>query len=155
MSQPNAAVVERVVDAWNRRDLGAPVALSHPDAAYMNAPNALEPGTRHGDDGLAVVMRRQWEGLGPEARQEIDRIHEVDGDIVTESRVSRTMPGSSTRPENRVAIRWSLGDGLVTRIEVLGAGSGFKPGLESAGIQMWFMPRDALVAASVHTPTER
>lgn len=133
MSQPGVAIIERVIDAWNRRDLEALLALTDPDAEYVNAPTAVEPGTRHGHEGLTTVMSKQWEGLG-DAQQRIDHAHVRGDQIVTEATVSRTMPGSDTRLENRVAIRWSFRDGRVSRLEVLGAGSSFKQGLESAGV---------------------
>ena len=50
MSQENVEIVRRLVDAWNRQDLEGILALIDPEAEYVNAPNAVEPGTRRGHD---------------------------------------------------------------------------------------------------------
>ena len=124
-------LIDGVIDAWNRRDREAVLALAHPEIEYVNAPDAVEPGVRHGHDGLAIILASQWELLG-DARQEVVAVH-VRGDRrVTEARVTRSMPGSATPLENRVAMRWTFREGLVARIEVLGAGSSFKSGLDAA-----------------------
>jgi ketosteroid isomerase-like protein len=60
MTKENVELVHRVQDAWNRRDLDALVALSDPDAEYVNSPTAVEPGTRRGVDELTAVMQAQW-----------------------------------------------------------------------------------------------
>jgi len=134
MSQAEIEIVERVIDAWNRRDLDTMLALSDPEAEYVNAPAAVEPGTRHGHEGVTTVIKKQWEGLGPDARQRIDQAHVRGDEIVTEGTVSVVLPGSETRLENRVAIRWSFRAGRVSRLEILGAGTSFRTALRAAGI---------------------
>ena len=44
MSEENVEIVRRLVDAWNRKDLEALLAFAEPDAEYVNAPSAVEPG---------------------------------------------------------------------------------------------------------------
>jgi ketosteroid isomerase-like protein len=127
--------VREVIEAWTGRDVDALLALTHPEAEYVNAPSAVELGTRFGHEGFETVVKKQWEGLGPDARQHIDKVHRVGEDLVTEGRTSRSMPGSSTRIENSVALRWSFREGLVVRLEVLGAGTRFKEALEAAGLR--------------------
>ena len=134
MSSEKVEIVTRVVSAWNRRDLEAILSLLHPDVEYVNPPGAIEPGVRSGRGEVGVVFRKQWAGLGADARQEIDAAHAVAGDVVTIGRLSQTMPGSSARIENRVAIRWSVDDGCLTRVEILGAGSGFEDAVRSLGL---------------------
>ena len=134
MSQENVELVNRLIAAWNRRDLEAILALTDPDITFVNNPEAVEPGTRRGHDELSAVFRKQWEGLGASARQQIDQIHARDDEVITANRVSREMPGGGGRLENRVALRWVFRDGRVIRFEFLGAGSGFKAALEAAGL---------------------
>lgn len=134
MSQDHVEVVEALVAAWNRRDLETAISLTDPDAEYINPPLALEPGTRHGHEGLANVLRKQWEGLGPDARQHIDATHVRGDTVIAAGRISRKMPGSDTPLENRIATRWTFRDGKVIRLELLGAGSTFKSALEAAGV---------------------
>src|SRR5687768_9806670 len=92
-------LVRRFFDAWNQQDLDACLAAADPDVEYVNAPTAVEPGTRHGHEAFSLVLRTQWEGLGSTARVEIERTH-VEGDrVVVIGRLSREMPGSPSRIE--------------------------------------------------------
>ena len=134
MSQENVEIVRRLLDAWNRQDLEGMLALTDPEAEYVNAPTNVEPGTRRGHDEMVVVMRRQWEGL-PGALLEIDRFHDRGDEIITEGRLSRTMPGSDARISTPILISWNFRDGKVIRLEQLGAGPGFPTALEAAGLR--------------------
>ena len=134
MSQKNVEVVRAVIAAWNRRDLEAALSSVHPEVEYVNAPSAVEAGTRHGHAGLSLVFRKQWTGLGPAARQEIENAQARGNEVVVALRLSRQMPGSSSLIDNHVATRWTFRDGKVVRFEVLGAGSEFKSALEAAGL---------------------
>src|ERR1700752_3128736 len=96
MSERNVEIVRSVIDAWNRQDVEAILALADPEVEYVNSPTAVEPGTRRGHDGLAAVARAQWESL-PGGRQEIDRLHDRGDEIISVGRVSRLMPESETR----------------------------------------------------------
>ena len=42
--------------------------LLHPEAEYVNPPDALEPGTRRGFDGWRAMLESGREGLGQSAR---------------------------------------------------------------------------------------
>ena len=79
-------------------------------------------------------MRKQWEILSG-ARQEIDRFHDRGDEIITEGRVSRTMPGSDTRISNPLLMSWKFRDGKLIRLEMLGAGPEFPDALEAAGLR--------------------
>jgi len=133
MSEENAEVVRRAVDAWNRQDAEGIVALTHPECEYVNAPTAVEPGTRRGHDEVVAVMRKQWEILSG-AFQEIDRLHDRGDEIITEGHVSRTMPGSDVRITNPILISWKFRDGKLIRLEQLGAGPEFPDALKAAGL---------------------
>ena len=132
-TEEDVRVIEQVLEAWNRRDLDALLALTDPGARYVNAPEAIEPGTKHGHDQLARVFQSQWEGLA-DSRQEIERIHARGDEIITEGRVVREMPGSDAQLANRLLLSWTVRDGRVTRLQVLGAGSTFPRALEAAGL---------------------
>ena len=133
MSQENVEIVGRLVDAWNRQDLEAMLALTDPEAEYVNAPTAVEPGTRRGHDEMVAVLRKQWEGI-PGALLEIDRFHDRGDEIITEGRISRTMPGSDARISTPGLISWKFRDGKLIRLEQLGAGPEFPEALEAAGL---------------------
>ena len=132
MSEENVQIVRRLVDAWNRHDIEGVLALTDPEAEYVNAPTAVEPGIRRGHDEFVVVLRKQWEVSG--GVQEVDRFHDRGEEIVTEGSVSRTMPGSDRRLRNPILMSWKFQDGKLIRIEQLGAGPGLPAALEAAGL---------------------
>jgi ketosteroid isomerase-like protein len=127
-------LARRFFDAWNRQDLDACLAMADPEIEYVNAPSALEPGTRSGHHGLSVVLRKQWEGLGPTARAEVDRVDAQGDEGAVVGRLSREMPGSSSRIEVRGVFRMTLRGGRIARLEQLGAGTSFDAALRAAGL---------------------
>jgi len=133
MSQENVEIVRHLVDAWNRQDAEAILALIHPEGEYVNAPMAVEPGTRRGHDEIVAVLHKQWEILSG-ALQEIDRIVDRGDEIITVVHVSRTLPGSDARIRNRLLMLWRFRDGKVIRVEQLGGGAEFPEALEAAGL---------------------
>ena len=133
MSEVNVETVRRVVDAWNRQDTEGILALIDPEVVYINAPVAVEPGTRRGHEELVAVARTQWEAL-PDARWEIDRLHDRCGEVISVGRVSRAMPGSNDRIENPILQSWRFRDGKVIRVEMLGGGANFHDALQAAGL---------------------
>jgi ketosteroid isomerase-like protein len=133
MSQENVEIVRGVLDAWNRQDIQAMLALADPEIEYVNAPAAVEPGTRRGHEGLVAVVRAQWESL-PGGRQEIDRLHDRGDEVISVGSVSRLMPGSDARISNPILLSWRIGDGKVTRIEMLATGPQFRAALQAAGL---------------------
>ena len=130
MSREN---VRQVLAAWRSRNLDGMLALIDSDAEYVNAPDAVEPGTRRGHAGLEAVARRQW--AMPGAQIEIERLIDRGDEVVAVGSVTRQMPGSDTRMGNPVVVLWALRDGKVTRIEMLGAGPRFREALEAAGLR--------------------
>lgn len=133
MPQENVEIIGRLMDAWNRHDLEALLAFAHPEFEYVNAPSAVEPGTRRGHEGLASVARAQWEFM-PDTLLELDRIHDRGDEVITEARLSRLMPGSDTRIDNSFLSSWKFRDGKVVRLEQLGAGPEFAEALKAAGL---------------------
>lgn len=122
MSQQNVELVRSLLDAWNRRDLEAILALSDPEAEFVNSPTAVEPGTRRGIDEGAAVLRAQWEML-LDGRQEIDRIYDHGDEVIILGRPSRRMPDSDARLEDRFLALFKFDDGKFTRTHILGFGA--------------------------------
>ena len=125
-------VLRELVEAWDRQDLDAVLALVTDDVMYINPPMALEPGTRHGKDGLAKVAEAQWEVLDGMVTE---RVASRDGSLLSVNVVSGTIPGSDARLDTRVVVRWEITDGLVSVMEVLGAGSSAEEALRAAGLE--------------------
>ncbi len=135
MSQENVEIVRRMLDAWNRRDEEEMLALSDPEVEYVNSPTAIEPGTRRGTNEVLAVARTQWEFLR-DGRQEIDRTYDRGEEIVVLGRVSRRMPDGDARIEDRALVTWTIRDGKVVRVEVLGfGGAEVGEALEAAGLR--------------------
>lgn len=134
MSEESVEIVRGLFDAWNRRDLESALALTSPTVVYVNAPHAVEPGTRHGQDAFSAVLRKQWDGLGASARFDIERIEDRGDEVLVVSRTSRGLPGSSVRIDNSVLTRWTVRNGRIVRIEALGGGSALGDALRAAGL---------------------
>lgn len=134
MSQENVEMVRRMLGAWNDRDLESALSLSAPEVEYVNAPTAVEPGTRHGHDGIATVFRAQWEFLS-DARLEVERIFDRGDEVLAHVRMLRPMPGSDQSVEGEGLALWTFRDGQVSRIRVLATGPTEIPeALEAAGL---------------------
>lgn len=134
MSDENVEIARRMVDAWNRRDIETLRVLSHPEVEFVNSPTAVEPGTRRGSDEVAAAAQAQWEIL-LDARQEIDRTYDRGDEIIVLGRLSRRMPESETRIEDRFLVSWTIRDGKVSRAQVLGFGATeVQEALNSAGL---------------------
>lgn len=135
MSEENVELARRVLDAWNRRDLETLLALSDPEAEYVNSPTAVEPGTRRGVNEVAAVFQAQWEIL-LDAHQEIDRLYDRGDEIIVLTRVSRRVtPESDARLEDRALASMKFRDGKIVRTEILGFGTEVQEALRAAGLE--------------------
>jgi ketosteroid isomerase-like protein len=134
MSDENVEIIRRAVDAWNRRDMEDLDALGDPEREYVNSPTAIEPGTRRGRDEVNAVTQAQWESV-TDARAEIDRLYDRGEEVILLGRISRRMPGSDTRLEDRVLVSYKFRSGRIFRTEVLGFGRAeVQSALEAAGL---------------------
>ena len=80
-------------------------------------------------------MRAQWEWV-TDARWEIDRIYERGEEVIASGRLSRRMPGSDARLEDRVLVSWKIRNEKIVRTEVLGFGRDeVQTALEAAGLR--------------------
>jgi hypothetical protein len=122
-----------LVEAWNERDRDAILALTVPDPVYVNPPDAVEPGIRKGRDEFIEVFRKQWDILG-DARMDIQRVHLRGDEAFAEVRLSRGMPGSTARIENKALLKIVFEGDLIKRLEALGAGSGYDEAIAAAGL---------------------
>lgn len=65
----------------------------------------------------------------------LDRLYEREEEIVGLGRLSRRMPGSDARIEDRILMAFGFENGRVTRMEVLGFGqTEVQAALEAAGL---------------------
>ena len=87
MSQENAELVRRAFDAFNRRDLGAFLALCHPDVEFVAYAMQLEGGDPYrGHEGV----RAWWEtifAVYPDFRADIEELRDLGDLIITRARM--------------------------------------------------------------------
>ena len=106
MSQENVELVHRVLDAFNRRDLDAALALMHVDVEFGSRIAAMEGGF-HGHDGI----RRWWRTIldaSPDRRIEILEVRDLDDMTLTRAR-ARGHGGVSQIPYEETiwsVVRW-------------------------------------------------
>ena len=134
MSQENVEIVRAAIDAANRQDIEAVLALMGPEPEWVNSPTALEPGVRRGRDEVAAVMRALSESL-TDARWELDRIYDRGEQVIALGRLSRRMPGSDARLEDRSLMPYRIRSRKIVQIQVLGFGRDeVQAALEAAGL---------------------
>lgn len=116
-------LARRMLDAWNRRDLEAMLALGDPEVEFVNSRTAVEPGTRRGLDEVAAIARMRWEML-LDGRQDIERIYDRGDEIIVLIRFSRRISTESeARLEDRALSSFKFRDGKCIRTQVLGFGA--------------------------------
>jgi ketosteroid isomerase-like protein len=113
-----AQLVRRGLDAWNRQDVGALLALCDAEVEFVNSPQAVEPGTRRGLEAVKTVFETQWDILAG-AELHAQQVFERDDGIVTVGTISRRMPGSEAVIEAPFYMLWRVTGGRVSRIQVL------------------------------------
>ena len=123
MSGDAEAVVRRVYELFTRAmSVDAAFAelqsLLHPDAEYVNPPDAVEPGTRRGVDGWRAALSSTADGLGQDAKFVMKEVVER-GDHVF-ALVSLRTGGTASGVEvdgPTIGTVWTVRDGLVRRFE--------------------------------------
>ena len=119
-----------------RGDVEAIVALAHPDVEFVNPDSALEPGTRHGLDGLRVGMTAMLEAF-EDLHFDYERIVDMDDRVVALGTFRGRGRGSGVElGDAPFAIVVTQRDGKLVRYE-------------------WFAsPEDALRAAGVPSDSD-
>jgi ketosteroid isomerase-like protein len=112
--------VERMMEglrAMERGDLDAIIAMADPEVEFVNPEHALEPGTRHGHDGLRVGLGAMLE-VFEDLRFEPERVVENEDHVVAfgsfraRGRGSGMVVGPAT-----FAVLATLRDGKMVRYE--------------------------------------
>jgi ketosteroid isomerase-like protein len=110
MGQKPMEVVREIHEAWTE-GTGAHGLIAK-DVAYVNPPNAVEPGTRRGSDAFSRV-RDVYEDFRPQVERMIDLGERV---LVIVSGSARTH-GSSVNVPIRQGYLWTVRDGRAVRFE--------------------------------------
>jgi [ribosomal protein S5]-alanine N-acetyltransferase len=123
MASDGERIVRQIYEAFNQpgsleETLALMEPLLHPDAEYVNPPDAVEPGIRRGPAGWRAVVEGQRTGLGPAATAGLDEVV-ARGDRVFVRSSLRTGGGSSGVEVDGPTIGgvWTIRDGLIARYE--------------------------------------
>jgi ketosteroid isomerase-like protein len=120
MSQENVEHYQRGIEAFNRRDLEAFLALAHPDVVGISRVLAIEGGSYQGHDGT----RKWWNDLldvFPDFTIEVVWVRDAGDLTVAELRNSAHGEGSAAPLEELV---WQVSewrDGRVVRWQMYGS----------------------------------
>jgi ketosteroid isomerase-like protein len=115
MSDENVAIVRSIYRAWEK---GSPLdsGLIAEDIEWVNAKEAIEPGTRHGsaafDDAAGAVS-----STFPGVRIEFERFLEAGDRVVVIGTLSGTGRGSGVEIGRRQGYVWTIRDGKAVRFE--------------------------------------
>ena len=113
----NVRLLRRLYAAWNAGDREASFAMLDPDFEFVNPPNAVEPGTRHGHAGLRTVMEN-LEGSFDEQDYIVEEIVDLGGNRILCHIVFRARGrDSGARVEIPEQHLWTLRDGKLLRHE--------------------------------------
>jgi ketosteroid isomerase-like protein len=110
-----AEIVERILDAW--RDLESiPRELIDPEIEWINPPEAIEAGTRHGPQGFAEAQSavgRAYSSIAIEVERRVER-GDALGLIVEMVYHGR---GSGIEVRQRMGMAFTLREGKLVRFE--------------------------------------
>jgi uncharacterized protein len=131
MSLDNVEVVRRIYGAWAHEGSPAASGLLDPEIEWVNPPDAVERGTRHGLDAFGAAadsVSDTFEDVG----LDIDEMLDAGDRVVVLATLRGRGRGSGADLERRQGYIWTIRDGKATRFE-------------------WFTtPDDALRAAGLH-----
>ena len=110
----NAALVRRLYELFNSGAAGTE--LMHPDVEYVNPPNAIEPGTRTGHEGLRIALESIRESFG-DAEIEIERMAEEGDRVAVVVVMGIEGQASGIQGDWRHSHLWTFRDGKAERFE--------------------------------------
>jgi ketosteroid isomerase-like protein len=130
MSQENLDLIRRIyVDGLIDRDPKWLMDLATPDVEYVNPPNAVEPGTRHGKDEVVRAMRN-FAGPWTESRHELHELFDCGHAVVASVTWYTRSRGSEIELTQEEAHTWTLREGRIAGFEW---GQDLERALEAAG----------------------
>ncbi len=123
--------VGELVDAFNRgEDLVALGAIAD-DFEYVNPPDAIESGTRRGQDGWTTAIGVVFEPYDDVQVEVDDLLDAGPGRVLILGRLVVRGRGSGMRMDRELSYLWTFRDGVATRMEWFW---GHEAGLRAAGL---------------------
>jgi ketosteroid isomerase-like protein len=124
MSRENVELVRRIYDAWDREESARDFIAA--DMEYVNPSYAVEPGTRHGRNSLAVV-RDTYEDF----EIKVERIIDAGDETVVLAHFTGSGSVSGVPVAGEHGYLWTVRDGLAVRFQWF---QSHREALEAAGI---------------------
>jgi ketosteroid isomerase-like protein len=116
MSQKNVEIVRTVYAAWARDDLPGPAGLFDAQIDYVNPPDAVEQGTRHGLAAFSRAVHDAFDGL--ETWQiELEQLVPAGERVAVVVRYRVHWRASGVDVEAHESALWTVRDGKVVRYQ--------------------------------------
>jgi ketosteroid isomerase-like protein len=116
MSQENVEIVRLSNALTNDGDFDAAFGLVHPDIEWVIAKEHPDTRTVTGRNALAEY-RREWDEALPGVHVVFDRLLDMGNAVVGIGEVRGTGAGSGADVQVPIGFVFTLGDGLITRVE--------------------------------------
>jgi ketosteroid isomerase-like protein len=110
-----AEIVERFLDTWRKLD-SIPSELMQPDIEWVNPPDAIETGTRHGEASFREAesaFQRAYSSFEIEVGRQVERGNVVG--LIVKTLVRGR--GSGIELRQRQGMAFTISDGKVARFE--------------------------------------
>jgi ketosteroid isomerase-like protein len=118
VSDANVEIVRRILEAWRRGESPAAEGLLDEQVEWVNAPEAVEPGTRRGIrafEAAAASVAESFENV----RLEVDELIPSDDRVLMMGTLVVRGRESSAELRQRVGQLWTLRHGRAVRVELL------------------------------------
>ena len=117
MTEENLEVVRQIYEqSLLDRDPEGLLALATPDVEWVNPPEAVDPGVRHGKAEVAKAIRNMTDSFDTQ-RHELHQVFEAQDAVVAWVSFRTRSRGSDSEVVQREAHTWTLREGRVARYE--------------------------------------
>ena len=117
MPDDNVEIVRRILDAWREGRSPAAEGLLDEEVEWVNAPEAVEPGTRRGIPAFEAAAANVVESF-ENVRLEIDRMVPYGDRVLAVGTLVVRGRESSAELRQPIGQLWTLRDGRALRVEL-------------------------------------
>ena len=114
MAEAAVEVVRAVYAAWNRAEFPGPPELLNPEIEYVNPPDAIEAGTRHGLAAFTRALKKTLEGWET-WQMDVEEMSANGEDVAVIVRYRARGRASGAEIAGRESALWTVRDGRVVR----------------------------------------
>ncbi|MFL5820896.1 MAG: nuclear transport factor 2 family protein [Solirubrobacteraceae bacterium] len=118
MPDDNVEIVRRILETWRRGESPAAEGLLDEQVEWVNAPEAVEPGTRRGIRAFEAAAASVVESF-ENVRLEVDELIPSGDRVLMLGTIVVRGRESSAELRQRVAQLWTLRQGRALRVELL------------------------------------